>query len=316
LKYYPWQALYEKTLEAPFIPRTGDNFDKKYCEKIDKIGEDTQGRYEKYFREENYKNIFKNFTYVNNNSTSETKENTTDLETITKSDNNSTRIKNSSNLKTNINKNMLNQIMGNKTKVLNFEENIYNYNNYVINNYPNQIASNCSTARPSSNSISKQINVLSSLNKVESSTSVTSKKMSSSSVNNFTTGINNINSININPPRIVIDLNGINKHENLNANHSHNSSSVTNLIQSIKSKQIPVNKDRERRSNSIFGLSVLNNKPSQTNLHKNPTIKNIRAINNDLIATSRDRSESSNRIDAAVNDKKSGKKFHQSWGKF
>ena len=98
--------------------------------------------------------------------------------------------------------------------------------------------------------------------------------------------------------------------ENSNASNSQNSSSVTNLIQSIKSKQIAVNKDRERRSNSIFGVSSLNNKPSLTNLHKNPTIKNIRALNNDLIGSSNSRSESSNKIDAgAVNDKSPVKNF-------
>jgi hypothetical protein len=45
------------------VPKYGDNFDKKYCEKIDKIGEDTQERYEKYIRDENYKIAFVNFSY-------------------------------------------------------------------------------------------------------------------------------------------------------------------------------------------------------------------------------------------------------------
>ncbi len=66
LKYYPWKELYEKTLEAPFIPKLGDNFDKKYCEGPDKIGDTTKERYEKYVREENFQVAFKNFTVFNN----------------------------------------------------------------------------------------------------------------------------------------------------------------------------------------------------------------------------------------------------------
>ena len=67
LKYYPWKELYDKKLEAPFIPKIGDNFDKKYCEGPDKIGDTTKERYEKYVREENFQVAFKNFTVFNNN---------------------------------------------------------------------------------------------------------------------------------------------------------------------------------------------------------------------------------------------------------
>ncbi len=66
LKYYPWKELYEKRLEAPFIPKLGDNFDKKYCEGPDKIGDTTKERYEKYVREDNFQLAFKNFTVFNN----------------------------------------------------------------------------------------------------------------------------------------------------------------------------------------------------------------------------------------------------------
>ena len=42
LRYYPWHDLKNKTLLAPFIPDPKDNFDKLYCESIDKISEETQ----------------------------------------------------------------------------------------------------------------------------------------------------------------------------------------------------------------------------------------------------------------------------------
>jgi hypothetical protein len=67
--------LYEKTLEAPFIPKCGDNFDKKYCEMPERIGNETKERYEKYFQNESYFIVFNEFTcyktetidYINNN---------------------------------------------------------------------------------------------------------------------------------------------------------------------------------------------------------------------------------------------------------
>lgn len=65
LKYYPWKELYDKKLDAPFIPKIGDNFDKKYCETADKIGLDTRERYEKYIREDHFHLVFQHFTFAN-----------------------------------------------------------------------------------------------------------------------------------------------------------------------------------------------------------------------------------------------------------
>ncbi len=65
LKFYPWRDLYEKRIEAPFIPKMGDNFDAKYCNAPEKIGNDTKEKYEIYLRDDSYKHAFKNFTYYN-----------------------------------------------------------------------------------------------------------------------------------------------------------------------------------------------------------------------------------------------------------
>jgi len=64
-KDYPWKALYEKKVVPKYVPKIGDNFDKKYCEQPDKIGEETKERYEKYLREESTQTIFKDFYYYN-----------------------------------------------------------------------------------------------------------------------------------------------------------------------------------------------------------------------------------------------------------
>ena len=63
LKYYPWKELKEKTLLAPFIPDPKDNFDKSYCESIEKISEETRNRYEEIYYSENFRKIFIDFYY-------------------------------------------------------------------------------------------------------------------------------------------------------------------------------------------------------------------------------------------------------------
>ena len=66
MKDIDWDLLYNKKIEAPFIPPIDkENFDKKYCEGEDKIGETTIERYELYFNSELYEGVFKNYTYIN-----------------------------------------------------------------------------------------------------------------------------------------------------------------------------------------------------------------------------------------------------------
>ena len=72
IKEHPWMKdidfdlLFNKKIEAPFIPPIDkENFDKKYCEGEDKVGETTLERYELYFNSELYEGVFKNYTYVN-----------------------------------------------------------------------------------------------------------------------------------------------------------------------------------------------------------------------------------------------------------
>ena len=63
-----WELLMEKKIQAPFIPPSHkENFDKKYCEGEDNVGEETLERYELYFQSELYEDVFKNYTFVNMN---------------------------------------------------------------------------------------------------------------------------------------------------------------------------------------------------------------------------------------------------------
>ena len=63
LKYYPWEELIKKNLLAPFVPDKRDNFDKHYCESIDKISEETKLRYEEIYCSSHFKKVFVNFYY-------------------------------------------------------------------------------------------------------------------------------------------------------------------------------------------------------------------------------------------------------------
>ncbi len=63
VKFFPWDKLFNKELIAPFIPSNGDNFDSKYCNAIEKIGLNTQKRYEYYIKGYDLNSFFVNFTY-------------------------------------------------------------------------------------------------------------------------------------------------------------------------------------------------------------------------------------------------------------
>ena len=63
LKYYPWEELIKKNLCSPFVPDKKDNFDKHYCESIDKISEETKIRYEEIYCTSHFKKVFVQFYY-------------------------------------------------------------------------------------------------------------------------------------------------------------------------------------------------------------------------------------------------------------
>ena len=64
-KYYPWKDLYLGKLKSPFIPKNGDNFDSKYCNKPEQPGLETKERYLKIKQNFYYKCAFTDFYYFN-----------------------------------------------------------------------------------------------------------------------------------------------------------------------------------------------------------------------------------------------------------
>jgi len=64
-KDFEWDALFNKTLKAPFIPPKGGNFDKKYCEAAENHTEETLERYQQYREKKNFERLFEGYTYIN-----------------------------------------------------------------------------------------------------------------------------------------------------------------------------------------------------------------------------------------------------------
>ena len=66
MKDINWDLMKEKQLIAPFTPdKNKFNFDKKYCENIEKIDHDALGRYQQYINNELFSSIFEEYYYFN-----------------------------------------------------------------------------------------------------------------------------------------------------------------------------------------------------------------------------------------------------------
>ena len=62
---FDWKSLFTKKMTSPFIPKKGDNYNKKYCEADDKIGDKTLERYQQYKNEKGYIELFEKYTCNN-----------------------------------------------------------------------------------------------------------------------------------------------------------------------------------------------------------------------------------------------------------
>ena len=138
MKYFPWDKLINKELEAPFIPEKKDNFDKKYCEAVDSINIETKIRYEKYKNDFEYDNLFKNFTYYGIITENQDKDKDKEKEKLTEKNSltNSTSIKSYdllNNMKVIENKENNNNINTNDSNE-DFNVNLHKSNKYIFIN--------------------------------------------------------------------------------------------------------------------------------------------------------------------------------------
>ena len=124
-----WEELFNKNLKSPFVPKEGDNFDKRYCEGIEQIDTQTRERYQYYKSRNKFKTLFLNYTFVRE----EEKQ-----EFINNSNNNNSN--NNYNKENNIDKmkrkNTSNPIIS-TSSTKNVLNNKYNYNILIGNSYKN-----------------------------------------------------------------------------------------------------------------------------------------------------------------------------------
>ena len=66
MKDVNWDLMKKKKIKAPFIPNIGEeNFDKSYCEMIERIGNETMERYRDYMNDNNFIDVFQGYFYFN-----------------------------------------------------------------------------------------------------------------------------------------------------------------------------------------------------------------------------------------------------------
>ena len=59
-----WDELLNKKMKSPFVPKDGDNLDKRYCESVEHIDTQTKERYQYYKSKSKFKTLFLNYTFI------------------------------------------------------------------------------------------------------------------------------------------------------------------------------------------------------------------------------------------------------------
>ena len=242
VKYYPWELLEKKKLPAPFIPEKKENFDKRYCEGNDKIGEDTQIRYEEILlNNSNYKNEFKNFYYD------------IDCEKC---------------LKKTVSKSKINVLMQNKiNKIKNFNTKIYNNNintnneleNKTINNLKNDLTLKSMKLSPNP---TRNIIIKSNKYHKKSESVATNNLIPTSPTNNLNNNMNNVSNnviyinFNINDGNIMKNIcNGKLSNKKFEISQSDRGTNPNKLYYlNVKSK----NKDKDIINKNIMKIGDVN----------------------------------------------------------
>ena len=122
-----WEELLNKQMKSPFVPKDGDNFDKRYCEGIEHIDTQTKERYQYYKSKSKFRTLFINYTFIREEDKQDYSNND-----IRSTNNNS----NSNNNLTNLNSNNSNSMTNiHSFSILNNKNN----RNKNANNYFNQL---------------------------------------------------------------------------------------------------------------------------------------------------------------------------------
>ena len=247
---FDWENCSKKQLNAPYVPKSGDNFDKNYCLQSNKIGTETMERYERIMAKEEIHLIFKEFNCdvipkelkgYNNKKRHENKYS---------SNNNVTSNISTTSISRNI-RNEQNNLIG-----LNNMKNIYK------NTIKNKILNNdLENLKAKNNSMNKSIGII-------------NKTLFEMNQNKYMEPINNINKINHNVSNNYYKNEFANNNNleisisNQNKNHEHNKSSIQKSNPDFDLDIKNINLDKK----NIFNYSLIKKK-EHTN--RNASARNI-----------------------------------------
>ena len=282
LKYYPWDELKSKTLLAPFIPDPKDNFDKNYCESIDKISEETKIRYEEIYCSAHYKKIFVNF-YFDTDEMKKIKKEKEEKEKEKEKEKNKA-IKEENSINSNMNKTSSIDSNSNKNKYDKFNNVKYiqqknNINNSDGFNYNNNYMSK---ENPIINKIKNQVDNTN-YQQINNSTNLNNLNNSIKSTNNMT-NINNNSIKNIRVNKINnTNLNNISQKKSLAykkpLSHSNSTKEIysnNNIERYLKLKQSQLASQKKINKNqNIYRQKKNNNNNNNKFNRKNGTNINI-----------------------------------------
>ena len=282
LKYYPWDELKSKTLLAPFIPDPKDNFDKNYCESIDKISEETKIRYEEIYCSAHYKKIFVNFYFDTDEMKKIRKEKEEKEKEKEKEKNKAIKEENSININmnktssvdSNINKNKYDKF--NNVKYIQQKNNINNSDGFNYNN------NYMSKENPIINKIKNQVDNTN-YQQINNSTNLNNLNNSIKSTNNMT-NINNNSIKNIRVNKINnTNLNNISQKKSLAykkpLSHSNSTKEIysnNNIERYLKLKQSQLASQKKINKNQYIYRQKKNNNNNNNKFNrKNGTNINI-----------------------------------------
>jgi len=282
LKYYPWDELKSKTLLAPFIPDPKDNFDKNYCESIDKISEETKIRYEEIYCSAHYKKIFANFYFdtdemkkIRKEKEEKEKEKEKEKNKAIKEENSiNSNMNKTSSIDSNINKNKYDKF--NNVKYIQQKNNINNSDGFNYNN------NYMSKENPIINKIKNQVDNTN-YQQINNSTNLNNLNNSIKSTNNMT-NINNNSIKNIRVNKINnTNLNNISQKKSLAykkpLSHSNSTKEIysnNNIERYLKLKQSQLASQKKINKNqNIYRQKKNNNNNNNKFNRKNGTNINI-----------------------------------------
>ena len=264
---YNWEKLYNKKVRAPFIPKKGGNYDKKYCEAIEKITETTFDRYQSYINQKSFGEIFEGYTFIN----FDIIQNSLGIETLTRMTTNTkqSKLQSSGNLTNN-----------NEKKKLNIYNNINILKNKNENNYSSSPREKDYNKYSNNILLNKEI-IKDKIEEKEEKEKLKLKKEESIFINN-----NNLISTPKNQNKKKFKLDKKNIHIQLNddgdGNKKYNdnnivsSNSINNNINIMKNNMKKINSSNEKESQKLRNTSV---DISNNNFKNNLSSYNMKYIN-------------------------------------